>query len=157
MKIVYALLALTLSSIAFAGPEDHYQNQSCYALEAAQLAKPTNQIPLEICLEEATLDLQHNKLYVSSYFQPELWKNISVYSLIPKNKDQYSFLAASRIYDNWDSSCGDGDTVEVMVSGLADLTGHIDPAALKVTVDHTVTNDTCHSQGLTTTYTYKLK
>jgi hypothetical protein len=155
-----AILAVTMFSFHLsAGPEEHKAAQTCYVLDAEQAGEADAEIPLEICLETLNIDVttHANDISVYSYFQPQLFQGLKVTSLIRQNEDQYTFKASNILLDRWESGCGEGQTVELTISGLTDFLGTGDVTRLEVSVTETTLHDVCHSHPQTTKFIYQAR
>ena len=155
MKSILFTSVLLLSSLVFAGPEDHIQNQICYNLKNP--AVKIDQVPGQICLEQISLDLQAEKIYIYSYFQGSLYQNVQLDYLARKNEDFYSFRSSSVFHKEWNSGCGDGLLLTVKIQGKSDNYGEVEPQYLDISVEQELTNDTCHSKAQKTVYEYTLQ
>ncbi len=159
MKKILTATIILVSAIAFAGPEEHKDNQTCYGLEQQRAKQVDSQIPLEICLEKATLDFQSKKLNVYSYFQPQLFKDVDVTSVSRFNSNTFIFKAYSFLDDKWDSQkCQAGETLSLVIKGFANsITGESDITKLRVYVVHTTTTNTCGPKSSSKIYEYLIK
>jgi len=155
LKKVLFVFVLGVSQFLMAGPEDHIQNQICYNLKNPELAQNQPQLPLQVCVEEISMDLSTETVSIYSYFQRSLFENIQVDYLARKNEDYFSVRTSSVFYNQWNSGCGDGQKLTVKVNGLSDNWGVMDPQNLVVTVEQEITNDTCHSKPQKTIYQYE--
>lgn len=154
LKKTLLTIALTAAQFAWAGPEDHIQNQICYNLKPGQ-TQASAELPLQVCIEEISMDLSTETVSIYSYFQRSLFENIQVDYLARKNEDYFSVRTSSEFYKNWNSGCGDGLTLTVKVNGLSDNWGVMDPQNLTVIVEQEMTNDTCHSKPQKTVFVYE--
>ena len=158
MKNIIVLLTLVLGMNAFAGPEDHMANQTCYDVQTTPGQYVPMAIPREICLEQLSIDPWANQITVHSYFQSELlFKGLKLTSLIRRNEDYFDFKASNVIFNQWNSGCGEGERTQLMISGLVDFAGESDVRSLHVTAEDEVSNDICHSQSQTTVFTYHVR
>lgn len=155
MKIVISILVVLSSIVAFAGPEDHIQEQRCYNLTAKDPHAVSKLVPRQICLETVSLDPTAEKLSIYSYFSPELYQNLKTFLVIRSTEDRYDFMASNQIYAKFDSVCGPGQTVELFIKGQSDVFGAVNNEALTITTQYSYTYDTCHSEPQTTEYTYQ--
>jgi hypothetical protein len=156
----FAVLAMTMMSFqVFAGPEEHKEAQTCYALSTEQALQASAEVPLEVCLETLNINVasRDNEISVYSYFQPRLFQGLKVSELIRKNEDQYSFKSTNVLLDRWESACGEGHVVELNINGLTDFLGNGDVTKLEVSVTETTLHDVCHSHPQTTTFTYQVR
>lgn len=156
MKTIISVGILISSLVAFAGPEDHVQAQVCYNLSAKQIATKGEHVPLQVCLEDISINTEKNVASIYSYFNQDLFKNVKVSSLIRQTEDKYRFELTSIIHEDWEVICGEGQTVTLKIKGEADFTGAVSKEALTVTVEDEFTNDSCHSPGRMTEYIYSL-
>lgn len=152
MKLILSLFIYAASAVALAGPEDHIAAQVCYDIQKTQYV-PTN-VPSQICLETLDINPMNNTISIYSYFYPKFYTNVKLTSLIRITEDNYSFKAESVLFNEWNSGCGDGETVTMHISGLTDFNGSGDISALKISVEQDFTNDTCHSEPQTTVFKY---
>ncbi len=157
MKSVGILVTALVSLNVFAGPEEHKEAQTCYALKAQEGVYVSAEVPLEICLETLEINPMTQQISAYSYFQPQLFANLTVTSLVRKNEDTYSFKASSLLLDRWESGCGEGHTVEMKISGETDFLGKGNPQALEVSVDEVTLNDVCHSHPQYEHFTYEAR
>ncbi len=156
MKLAVSVLALVFSTVAFAGPEDHFQNQTCYRANVkSDVVLPTG-VPAEICLEEVVVNLETNSISVFSYFQPEVWEDLGLITLIKRSEAEFKFLASKMLSENSDTACGKAEFVELYVIGLTDVKGKGNPNAVEINITHRVTQDSCHLEGETTIYQYQI-
>lgn len=157
MKSFLVALTVFVSLNAFAGPEDHIANQTCYALAEAQLKTAPLEVPRQVCLESLTVDTANQKISAYSYFQQDLYRNLKLESTVRKNEDWVHFSASSVFIDVWDSGCGYGDVFQLKINGLVNYNDQVSLSQLEVSVHVTSTNDTCHSVPRTTVYNYILQ
>lgn len=139
MKSLIIFALVTMSSFAFAGPEDHMY-ESCYSTNEVL---PT-EIPIKFCFDDAYLKADSNTLYVDGTYS-NVPRTMNTTTLIRNTEDSYKFTATANIVNKWESGCGEGVTANLTISGKADFNGYTDPKSLKFTVKYEVTNDTCHS------------
>lgn len=157
MKKVLFFMTLVLASlIAKAGPEDHYQNQSCFEL-VGHSDTISKTVPTEVCLEDIRLDLSENKINIYSYFQSELFKNLTLINLQQHKENRYDFSAQSLILENYDSGCGEGEKVTLLIEGQADGYGISSAERINVSVEREYLHDVCHSFPQVETYRYQLR
>ncbi len=127
--------ALILTAInSFAGPEDHVQNQVCYRMKTEQIEFASAYTPKEICIENLTIDTNSDKVYVVSYFMPEIFKDLKVTSVVRKNEDFFRFNALNRLADQAQTATNQSVDVDLTISGLVDNNGIADISDLKVSV-----------------------
>lgn len=158
MKTLLSFAIVLTGLFAFAGPEDHIQNQKCYGLASSQGTNVDQKIPVEICFETVTVDLALSKVVIYSYFMPEIFADSKVISLIRNTEDTYKFSVSNVLFNRWNSGCGDGESITLFVSGQSDFNGEVNMnQEFKISVEQDLTNDTCHSQPSTTVYDYTLK
>lgn len=152
---VFSILILTLASFsAFAGPEDHIADQTCYFLEASSPAPTSYVIPLKVCLEKISVNLPEQKVSVYSYFSPEFYTNLKLDYLARHNENGFSFRASSVINQTSNGSCDAASTTVLNIAGRTDNDGAVAPTDLTISVDHLSTSDICHSAAEKTTYNY---
>lgn len=156
MKTLVSVIALLSSLVAFAGPEDHIQAQVCYNLSAKQIATKGEHIPLQICVEDAHVNVDKGVASIYSYFNQQYFQDVKVDSLVRQTEDTYRLQLSSVIYNDWQTICGDGETVVVKIKADSDFNGVVQKDQLKVTVEQEFTNDSCHSPAWTTEYIYSL-
>lgn len=152
MKLILGLSIIFASMVSMAGPEDHISAQVCYYIQKTQYV-PTN-VPSQICLETLDVNPMNSTISIYSYFYPKFYTNVKLTSLIRKTEDNYSFKAESILLNEWQSGCGDGETVTMHISGLTDFNGSGDIYTLEISVEQNFTNDTCHSEPQTTVFKY---
>lgn len=157
MKVLL-LAVLFLSIAAFAGPEDHLQNQKCYALDVQSGTYVGAHVPAEVCFKSVTVDLVHNEVIFYSYFTPMMFADNKVISLIRNTEDTYKYSVRNTLFEDWQSTCGDGETVTLFISGQSDFNGIADMNQdFKISVEQEITRDNCHSEPRNTVYNYKLR
>lgn len=157
MKIAIGFLALALGFNAFAGPEEHLQNQSCYVIQPSTINVPKN-IPTEICLEDIYVSAAAHNITVFSYFQAELFKDLKLDQLVRKTENLYTYKASKYIYTNFDMICSYGEQNEMTIEGVTDITGRGNPAQVTITVSYNTTRDNCHTDlQEEALFTYKLR
>ncbi len=160
-KIAFAILILSnLTALsAIAGAEDHMQNQVCYAIEISQGAYLPRTLPTEICFESLNVDFDKNQISIYSFFPmySELFMNLKISYLARKNEDGYTFRSKGEFYSDWQSGCGEGESLSLLVSGQVDNYGSGNIAYQEISVEQAVTPDSCHSQPQLTRYYYKLR
>lgn len=154
MKKIIIAISMLVSLSAFAGPEEHKANQTCYFLRTVGGQYVAPSIPQEICLEELAIDPMNQKMYVTSYFQSKLFEKISVFYFVRKNEDAYTFLSSARLFEDGNITCSDHETTTMNISGQVDIYGTGDVKALKIMVANDRTTDSCHSPGETQEYNY---
>ena len=132
-KLLMSVLVLTTINV-FAGPEDHIQNQVCYRMKAEQIQFASIYTPKEVCIENLTVDTNSDKVYVESYFMPELFKNLKVTSVVRKNEDFFRFSALNKLADQAQVATNQSVNVDLTISGLVDNDGIADINYLNVSV-----------------------
>ncbi|MEQ1723550.1 MAG: hypothetical protein ABL930_10270 [Pseudobdellovibrio sp.] len=154
MKLILSLFVVLSGLTAFAGPEDHIAAQVCYQLQNAKNAP--KDIPQEVCLETLNVYPQDNTINIYSYFYPNLFKDMTLSSLIRNTEDTYKFKAESVLRNEWQSGCGDGNKITLFIDGQTDFNGdgQNELGNLKIRIEQDQTNDTCHSEPQTTVYKY---
>ncbi len=157
MKLALGFVALIFSITSFAGPEEHFQNQSCYVADVKEGSILPVGVLAEICLEDVIVNAETNSISIFSYFQPEVWEDLGLLTLVKRSDVEYKFLASKVLSENSDTACGKAEVVELYVSGLTDIKGNGNPAAVEISVTHRVTQDSCHLEGETTLYQYRLR
>lgn len=155
MKSFFSALVLFSSLTASAGPEEHLAQLVCYNAAPAALATSKN-IPDSVCLESLYIDTATEQITAENYFDKKLLKNLKISHLTRHNEDYFSFVATTTAFSVWNSGCGDGEQVQLQVSGTVDNYGYVNPSDLTVKAVQTYTNDTCHSQPQTQVFDYKL-
>lgn len=158
MKFVIGFIALALSFNAFAGPEEHIQNQSCYVIQVSKNQVVPTSVPTEICLEDIYVSAAAKNIVVFSYFQAELWKDLKLDQFTRVDDYQFAYQASKDIFEKWEGSCGDGEINTLKVSGVTDITGRGTPGEVKISVSHYTTRDNCHTEPQEDgTYQYSLR
>jgi hypothetical protein len=155
MKSLFLLVTL-LSVSAFAGPEDHIFNQTCYDLVKTEGQVLNKSVPEEICLETLNIDLSRETIAIESYFQAGYYSKMKVTYLARKNEDYYAFRARNNLKYDW-ISCGTGETVALELRGLVSNYGEGFVDQLEVFVETENTYDSCHSESEINYYNYKLR
>lgn len=107
----------------YAGPEDHIADQVCYFPEAPQFAAVNSQISSEICLENISVNPTDETISVYSYFNQGLFSHLKVTSFMRRNEDYYVFKAVGTLFSKWNSGCGDGEQINLDISGQVFVTG----------------------------------
>ena len=154
MKRLIVALVVVVSAVVNAGPEEHMQDQKCYNLVIAPNTQVNVHVPSQICLENVTLDTATNLVSIYSYFWPDLYRSLKTEVAIRNTEDSYKFQVSTVLFDSWQSGCGNGENVKLLISGNTDFTGVGDTGALEVKVVELITNDTCHSRPQETVYKY---
>lgn len=158
MKAVFALLAtsLLLSSVSFAGPEEHLDAQRCFVLQGAAPAA----VPQKICIENITLrdaGMSVSSISVYSYFYGHLLNGMQLSYIARRNENGFSFKAENMISREYDPGCGASEIVTLKISGRSDNDGLVEVPYVYVSATVESTNDTCHSAPEATDYQYKLQ
>ena len=156
MKLAIGLLSLALGFSAFAGPEEHLQNQTRYTIQVPQGEGVPANIPSEICLEEVVLTAATKTISIYSYFQPQLWQNLLVTNVKQTADGDFTFSAEKILSDISEGTCGYSETSTLLVSGKTDYLGRGNPAKLKIIINHSTMHDNCHSNPNDREYTYKV-
>ncbi len=158
MKLVLGLMITFSSIFAFAGPEEHKQNQTCYRLDEAHLADVAKKknFPIEICMEEMTLNPETGAVSAVSYFQPTYFLHMRTTHRIRSDRNGYYFTAANTIYSTLAFSCDDGEYGDMTIEGTTDLNGKADLRSLQVSLTLYSSRDFCHSLVDQVTYRYNL-
>ncbi len=150
MKKLMCSAFLLLSVNAFAGPEDHMYD-SCYT---ANKNVPSSMFST-LCFADVVLNLSKSTLDFSGYAMT-MPNQMATESLYRKTEDSYFYVAKKNIVNKWESGCGEGLKVDLVVTGEADFNGTIDPKSLSVIALIEETNDTCHSHSQESVIEYKL-
>lgn len=153
MKTVLITLLSILSLNAFAGPEEHIAAQVCYELDSVS----ANGAPSEICLEEASLNLENSSISIYSYFMPYLYKDLSLNYLARRNENGYRFRSSAILEKQTDAMCGAAQESVLKISGISDNDGIVDISFLEITIEQSYTPDTCHSRPQVSILRYVLK
>ena len=150
MKNLLAVGMIFASINVFAGPEDHMY-ESCYS---AVKGLPAN-VYSTLCFDDASLNLNNNTVEFSGYVanMPSPFETETLYR---KNEDFYFFVAKKNLINKWESGCGEGLKIDLVVTGEADFNGYIDPKSLSMTALVEETNDTCHSKASVKSVEFKL-
>lgn len=156
MKTLVSIVVVLSSLVAFAGPEDHMQAQVCYNLNEKQIATKGEHVPVQICIEDISINPEKNVASIYSYFNQKYFQDVKVDSLIRQTEDTYRFQLSSVVFEDWQMICGDGQTVKIIIKADSDFAGAVQKDKLTVTVEDEFTNDSCHSPSQTTEYTYSL-
>lgn len=156
MKALIATVVLLSTLNVFAGPEEHIADQTCYRLNAKQVALANDNIPREVCLETLTVDTDGTSISAYSYFMPNLFNNLKVTYHARRNENGFSFRAANILVDKWESGCGDGERVILTIKGQTDNDGVAGVNYLDIKATQELTNDTCHSEPQETVFTYEI-
>lgn len=141
--ILIAIVVLATSATTFAGPEEHNQAQKCYGLYPPPPGLLPAYFPFEVCVETIEINPVNNTISVFSYFQPELFADMQISSIVRQTKDTYSFIATKVLYHNWDVVCGEGKTVRLNISGQTDFLGYGRHDELTVIVKQESLNESC--------------
>ena len=134
MKIIFTLVTVLMSLAAFAGPEEHISNQTCYHLVKQEKQFVPADVPAQICLEALTIDTAKENVYVDSYFQAGLFTNLKVTSLVRKNEDFFNFKTEALLKNESESVCGKDERIYLVLNGLLDNYGSADMSNLQVSV-----------------------
>lgn len=156
MKYLFILVALCLTSVSYAGPEEHIQAQACYVLDAPSKVQAVALVPQQICLETLNIDPANQEIQIYSYFKhfQDLFNNMKVTSLIRVTEDNYKYEAEKVLVDDEGPACGNLTKIVLKVSGLVDFMGYGDVSAQTVKVEQTLNNDVCHSYEETALLNY---
>ena len=158
MKLLLSMVISFVSVASFAGPEDHIQDQKCYALVATPGPYVSPHIPSEVCFESVTIDLVHNEVIIYSYFAPMMFADAKIISLIRNTEDTYKYRLRNILFADWKNVCSDGETVTLFISGQSDFNGIADMNQdFNVSVEQEATRDSCHSEPQTIVYNYKIR
>lgn len=156
MKYLSILAALLLTSVSYAGPEEHIQAQTCYVLDTPSKAQAINLVPEVICFETLNIDPANQEIQVYSYFKQyqDLFNNMKVTSLIRYTEDSYKYGAEKVLVDDVGPACGKRTKLVLKMSGLVDFMGYGDVSAQTVKVEQTSNNNVCHSYEETVLLNY---
>ncbi len=154
MKIFTVLLTLVFSLAAVAGPEEHKQAQTCYSIVSAESSEINSNVPAEICLETFSVDTSSEKVFVYSYFDAKIFKNIKLDSLTRKNEDFFNFKSFNVFRDDIDE-LGNTQKLTIIISGLVDNVGEADVTALNLTVNQFIGKTYTESAVVKNTYKYR--
>ncbi len=156
MKYLFIFAALLLTSVSYAGPEEHIQSQSCYFLDAASKTQAINLVPEQICFETLNIDPANQEIQVYSYFKQyqDLFNQMKVTSLIRNTEDTYKYAAEKVLVDEDGAGCGNLTKIVIKMSGLVDFMGYGDVSAQNLKVEQTLSNDVCHSYEETVLLNY---
>ena len=91
-KLLIAIATVLVSSISFAGPEEHKDAQTCFVPE-----KQVIYAPERVCIETVNVDLTTDKITVYSYFNYKLTEGFVLTNLVRKNEDWFRFKALNNI------------------------------------------------------------
>lgn len=146
MKNLIAILFTLVGFSAFAGPEDIYEDQICFGLEAKDLKAVVAQAPTELCFESLHLDTYNKDLVFYTAFSQHrpFFRDLRVTNLVQSGPDSYSFNAQNAFLDEYDSACSDGVRLTLLIKGEVDFMGYGDPRLQTLTLMQEKTNDVCH-------------
>lgn len=137
MKSIFFAVAVVISQVSFAGPEERLNN-NCFLA--------TSEVPqgmsAYVCYEGLSLGLQDNKLYSGA--SQMLPSKMELTSLIRKTEDVYMFVAQPEVMNVEESVCGKTTRVTLKISGRADFIGVVDESSVKIDATVEVNNDWCH-------------
>jgi hypothetical protein len=152
LSLFVSLFVTTLGLNAFA--------TTCYVLPEKYVNAPNplpNSLPLEFCLEAAHYDAQKNAIAISSRTDSKLFANLKVTRVVPQMTGVV-FVSEATLVSTGDASiCSRAVEQKIFVSGLASSNGQVNPAALKIYIQHETSPDTCHSPYYSKAYEYELK
>lgn len=97
-----------------------------------------------LCFEDSQIDFSRNKLLFLGT-ESNMPAELEINSLIRINEDFYSFVAKKNLVNKWESGCGEGLNVTLVVKGNADYTGYVGPKELSLSLLVEYLADTCHS------------
>ncbi len=149
--ILFALISLMTLDIASAN------NQTCYVISPADARRLPVTVPSQICFEKISVDLDKAKVSVSSTTHAKLFNKFTLIHLSRKNEDAHSFTAYNVFYAVEQSTCGEGETLELLISGLVNNYGEAIIPELKVSVEQQLTRDTCHLEPQVKEFNYILQ
>jgi hypothetical protein len=155
MKAIIALSVLLTATISYAGPEDHFNDQTCYTIAAEDYPKAASELPLEICFEKVQLhltilnsNLKEDSIELYSYFSihSQYLNNLKLTEYIRVTEDEYSYKASSVLVDREERHCEDSVKITLDVDGhVSAVDGVGDIAAQNITLTQVTKADVCHS------------
>ena len=140
MKLIAFLLAMP--ALAF--------GTTCYK---AETATPYG-VPSVLCLEAIVDGATYNQLDVVSA-DGSFPAALTITDSSRQNENKLTFKSEAVLVNVWESGCGEGILAKVNVKGRL-IYGEINAEELTVSVDTSVTNDTCHSRPQQSTINYNL-
>lgn len=146
MKMLISLFLITINLNAFAGPEDHISQQTCYEVNESQKALLSANVPSRVCLERLSIDQANNTIAVQSYFQPELFRGLELQVFFRQNEDYFKFQATNLLVDQNGSGCEESEKVELSMSGLMRFDHAVQLNELDISVRRDLQVDSCHSK-----------
>lgn len=152
MKQFFALIAImtTLSStLAFAGPEDHYAQQTCYNMTAEGLKQKPESVPYQVCFEKAFVNLDKDQVVVRSYTQIALFEGLYTTELVRHTEDLYRYTAQAVLNTQKDESA------ILTLKGYSDVYGNIPANSIDIKIEYFKFNKSTNSVDKFT-YTYLL-
>ncbi len=149
MKKFLALIALVLPMMASAGPEDHTPGA------VYQATTPVPYYLTELVFDQAQLSQDENTIVLSARYG-NFFGDFKVIKASRMNEDKVRVTAQKTILNKWQSGCGDGEVAVATIEAIVHNGYGIDPKDMKISVEYTLTNDTCHSQPQTQVIEYVL-
>ena len=135
-------------------PDTH----KCFSIAILPGQAVDGDIPVEMCIESITVDMDNSQLSVASDITPQFFSKLSVHSFMRNEEGRVRFYATKEIFRDWKSDCSEGQTVSVVISGQSDANGQVQlNNELRLMTDEKTTSDTCRVQPTTTTYRYVLR
>lgn len=131
----FLLFTLLFSShFVFAGPEESFWAQKCFALDPASALSADVLIPREICIETIAVNALAESIRVTSVTHFELYRNTQLDYVVPQSADSFLFRSSSLFYELANPACGSNETLEVLISGRVDQRGETDMNQLHISV-----------------------
>lgn len=151
--IVSLCSALLIPLISFAGPEDRHAYETCFTLVDQDQRAPRS-VPQNLCLEAIYLSLGPAKIAVYSYSNSDVFSNM-ILKKIENTEGGFAFEAEKVISGFSEGTCKASEVTSLILSGPTNSVGIANMNELKVSVTHTATPDSCHSDATTLSFTYK--
>lgn len=133
LKTIIAIM-FTVPAIAFGGTS-YYEATSATPASA----------PLSLCLESIQESHVGDGLLEVESSDGSFPSILKITSTSRHNEDRVNFTAQATFVDVWESGCGNVFNATLIVEGEF-TTGIIEPNYLRLSVNTTSTNDTCHSR-----------
>lgn len=150
MKLLITAIVLAATSYAFAGPEEHFQSQSCYYLDTSREYLVSYNVPTQVCIETVNVNLDSETVVIYSYFMASLYEKAHLTKLTRKNEDFYRFEVASVVVNN------SQERIQLLISGLANNYGEVSVSELSIQAKQDCTGGNCSAENQSRTFNYKL-